>query len=94
MTIATKAPGQTPFVEFDWAARLAVGETISSAAWSAIPSGDLTTGSDARSGTKTSTKLTGGKFGRLYVVRCTITKNNGLTDVLDTEVYGLASEAV
>ncbi|MCA3255075.1 MAG: hypothetical protein INF91_05615 [Alphaproteobacteria bacterium] len=94
MTISTKAPGQTPLVSFDWAERLADGETIASAAWAVVPSGELAAADPSESDTTTTAKLTGGLAGKTYEVRCTITKSNGLTDVLSTTVKILTSEAV
>lgn len=95
MTIATKAPGQTPVVRFEWADRLAVGETITGATWSTVPVDEAITFSDqARSGTTTSAKVSGGPLGKTYEIVCTITKSPSGNDVLSTPIKILTSEAV
>ena len=77
---APKLVGATRTVAFEFLGELAVGETISTAAVTAVvysgtdasPS-SLISGSASTSGTQVSQKLTGGTEGVIYKLTCTIT---------------------
>lgn len=70
-----KVPGETVDVTFDWSPELAVGQAISSAAWT-VGSG-LTGSNEGLAGALATKRIAGGLAGTDYRLTCTITKNNG-----------------
>lgn len=76
MILESKLTGETLLEPFDFAARLAVGETLSAASTTpTVHSGtDTTPGgvvvSSTISGTKVSVKVTGGVLGVTYLLTC------------------------
>lgn len=86
LTFPPKLAGETISLPFDFTAKLASGETISTqAVVAAVYSGvdaspaSLISGLATSSGSTVSQNITGGVLGTIYYVTCTITTSLGLT---------------
>lgn len=84
--LAGKVASETVSEIFDFTSRLAVGETISTAAVSAtVYSGTdgspaaIISGSASISGAKVTQKVTGGSVGNVYLLKCQITTSTSQT---------------
>lgn len=71
-----KDPDDIDDLTWDWSARLASGETISTFA-AVVASGDVTVSSTAISGTSTTARITGGTAGTRAEVRGRMTTSTG-----------------
>lgn len=87
--LAPKIAGETVLREFDFASKLASGETISSATVAAVvysgtdaaPSGVIS-GADSVSGSVVSQAITGGEAGVIYELTCTALTSASRTLIL------------
>lgn len=70
-----KDPDEVLDYQINWAARLSVGETISTVSWS-VDSG-LTVDSYSNTGTTATVWLSDGTPNKTAVIRCTVTTNQG-----------------
>jgi hypothetical protein len=77
MSVFTKDPLAVLDYAEDWTAYLAVGETITSYAWSVAPTGEL-----AISGSSigAAVSVTGGVAGNIYLLSCKFVTSGGRTD--------------
>lgn len=77
MKIIKKHPSSQENYDFDFTDKLSGGETIAAVvSITASPSGDLTFGTPAISGSHVSVKVSGGGTGKLYVLTCIIGTSN------------------
>ena len=89
VVLETKQSGETRTEIFDFASRLALGETLSTASTTAtVYSGTdaspsaVISGAASISGTQVSQKLTAGTVGVTYLLTCTVTTSTSQTLIL------------